>query len=69
MKKALFAIAIAALSVVVHERDSRACGGCFVPPGPNTQVTAHRMAFAVSPRRTILWDQIQYAGEPEESFF
>lgn len=44
--------------------DARACGGCFGPPGPPTQVTAHRMAFAVSTHRTILWDQIEYAGAP-----
>jgi hypothetical protein len=29
-------------------------------------VTAHRMAFAFSPTRTVLWDQIQYAGDPKE---
>ena len=44
--------------------DARACGGCFVPPGPSTQVSAHRMAFTASPTRTILWDQIQYQGAP-----
>ena len=27
-------------------------------------VTGHRMAFAVSPTRTVLWDQIQYSGSP-----
>ncbi|MEO7094416.1 MAG: DUF2330 domain-containing protein, partial [Polyangiales bacterium] len=43
---------------------AEACGGCFVPPGPSTQVSAHRMAFAVSNTRTILWDQIQYSGAP-----
>jgi hypothetical protein len=67
IRKALFAsLAIAWLAVVVTERDARACGGCFVPEGPSTQVTAHRMAFAISPRRTILWDQIQYTGSPSE---
>ena len=68
-RKALFAslaIAVAAVTAVAAERDARACGGCFVPPGPSTQVTAHRMAFAISPRRTILWDQIQYTGSPSE---
>jgi hypothetical protein len=59
---------MAALALIgaVSERDAQACGGCFVPPGPNTQVTAHRMAFAVSAKRTILWDQIQYVGAPSE---
>lgn len=53
-------------AVAAAPRDANACGGCFVPPGPNTQVTAHRMAFAVSAKRTILWDQIQYVGAPSE---
>lgn len=61
----LLSLALGA-TVAITERDARACGGCFVPPGPSTQVTAHRMAFAVSTRRTILWDQIQYTGSPEE---
>lgn len=67
LRKTLFAsLAVVALAGVAAERDARACGGCFVPPGPSTQVTAHRMAFAISPRRTILWDQIQYTGSPDE---
>src|SRR5215831_12691698 len=41
-----------------------ACGGCFHEPGIPTQVSAHRMAFAVTPTRTILWDQIVYSGAP-----
>ncbi|MEJ7733848.1 MAG: DUF2330 domain-containing protein [Polyangiaceae bacterium] len=45
--------------------DARACGGCFVPPSENTVVTGHRMALAVSPVQTVLWDQIQYSGDPE----
>src|SRR5260221_9850158 len=44
--------------------NANACGGCFAPPGPSTQVSAHRMALAISPKRTILWDQIQYVGNP-----
>jgi len=31
-----------------------------------TVVTAHRMAFATSGTRTVLWDQIRYAGAPTE---
>jgi hypothetical protein len=31
-----------------------------------TVVTAHRMAFAFSTARTVLWDQIQYAGAPRD---
>ncbi len=62
----LASVASFALTGAAAERDAAACGGCFVPPGPNTQVTAHRMAFAVSTKRTILWDQIQYVGAPSE---
>lgn len=52
--------------------DAHACGGCFHGPTPIDQpdqatvVTGHRMAVSVSMDRTILWDQIQYAGKPEE---
>jgi len=55
---------IGALASFAGERSAAACGGCFAPPGPSTQVTAHRMAFALSSKRTILWDQIQYVGNP-----
>jgi hypothetical protein len=63
----LLGMGIAAATVsVAHEKAAKACGGCFIPPGPSTQVSAHRMAFAISTKRTILWDQIQYSGAPTE---
>jgi hypothetical protein len=66
MRHALIVSALlAAGSLLVTER-ADACGGCFAPPGPSTQVTAHRMAFAVSAKRTVLWDQIQYVGAPTD---
>lgn len=45
-----------------------ACGGCFHPPSPTAiqVVTDHRMVFAISDTRTILWDQFAYAGRAEE---
>ncbi len=51
--------------------DAHACGGCFtqttaVGGSESTIVTAHRMALSVSTERTVLWDQIQYQGAPEE---
>ncbi len=70
----LFA-ACAALSAsslaMLTTTDARACGGCFTQtstPGgsESTIVTAHRMALSVSTERTVLWDQIQYQGAPEE---
>lgn len=45
--------------------DARACGGCVIPPETNTIVNAHRMALAISPTQTVLWDQIQYKGDPK----
>ena len=61
----LLGVGLVAATSLLSERSAEACGGCFGPPGPGTQVTAHRMAFAVTPKRTILWDQIQYVGSPE----
>src|SRR5262249_1605076 len=29
-------------------------------------VTAHRMALAISATQTVLWDQVQYAGSPQD---
>lgn len=50
--------------------DAHACGGCFHqenPPGPEVSVvTGHRMAFAISPQQTVLWDQVEYTGSPQE---
>ena len=44
-----------------------ACGGCFHgPEAVAGVVTAHRMAFAVSSERTVLWDQITYSGAPQD---
>lgn len=44
-----------------------ACGGCFAPPSLEvSEVTGHRMAFSISEARTVLWDQFEYSGEPEE---
>ncbi len=61
----LLAAGLASLAATsAFESSAHACGGCFGPPGPPTQVSAHRMAFAVSAKRTILWDQIQYVGDP-----
>lgn len=63
---ALTGLSFMLVAGVAAERDAKACGGCFAPPGPSTQVTAHRMAFAVSAKRTVLWDQIQYVGAPTD---
>ena len=67
--RAISCIAAGALALVptlLASNDARACGGCFHVPSDvqSTVVTGHRMAFAVSPTHTVLWDQIQYAGNP-----
>src|SRR5262245_21387074 len=67
-----FVAPLAALSlaaVLGSTSDARACGGCFHQPiitqGGATVVTGHRMAFSTSPTQSVLWDQIQYAGDPK----
>jgi len=58
--------AAALTAALVMSNDAHACGGCFHeanPPQPETTVvTGHRMAFSISPARTVLWDQIKYSG-------
>ncbi|MCS6798237.1 MAG: DUF2330 domain-containing protein [Myxococcota bacterium] len=58
-------ISLAAAAAISPTR-ARACGGCFVQTEEVTVVTAHRMAVAISPTQTTLWDQIQYAGNPSD---
>jgi hypothetical protein len=61
------ALALAAASVpLLAVSDAEACGACFAPVGASSQVTSHRMAFALSTARTVLWDQVQYTGNPSE---
>src|SRR5687767_4769700 len=60
------AYALATASVLLAASPASACGGCFAPTGPVTVVTAHRMALSISETETTLWDQIQYAGAPED---
>ena len=58
------------LLVLAQSKEAHACGGCFHPPSDSvtmsTVVTGHRMAFATSGTRTVLWDQIRYSGNPTE---
>lgn len=62
--------ALTSLTALTTSFDSQACGGCFIPPvqgnDGGTIVTSHRMALSVSGDQTILWDQIQYTGNPAE---
>lgn len=67
MKSRFLALALLAplAGTLALSSDARACGGCVVPPESNTIVNAHRMALSISPKQTVLWDQIQYKGDPE----
>ncbi len=60
----LFALGVTAL--IAPPREAQACGGCFVQQQDATVVTGHRMVLSVSPAQSVLWDQIKYAGDPEE---
>jgi hypothetical protein len=56
----------------VMPSDAEACGGCFVAnestsgQSENTIVTGHRMAISISKTQSVLWDQIEYDGDPAE---
>jgi hypothetical protein len=70
-RSTLHAMLVACTAVVLgslQASDAQACGGCFHPENnpEATVVTGHRMAFAVSPTQTVLWDQIKYSGNPAE---
>jgi hypothetical protein len=47
-------------------RPATACGGCFSPTDTVTAVNSHRMAIALTPDKTMLWDQIRYSGDPAD---
>ncbi|MDI1445385.1 DUF2330 domain-containing protein [Polyangium sp. 6x1] len=58
-------LAATLLAALTTTDEAAACGGCFAPPSQSTVVSAHRMALSISPKQTVLWDQIQYDGDPE----
>ena len=51
--------------MLLNPTEADACGGCFVPPEENTQVTGHRMIMSISMAQSTLYDQIEYTGSPE----
>ncbi len=59
------ALIAASSSLFGMTHDADACGACIPPPSENTVVTGHRMALSISPKQTVLWDQIEYSGAPE----
>jgi hypothetical protein len=63
---AYFTATAALASAFLVTTPADACGGCFVPATESTVVTGHRMALSVSRTQAVLWDQIQYAGDPAD---
>jgi MYXO-CTERM domain-containing protein len=64
--KALLLTASLSAAAAASGRDASACGGCFIQQNENTQVSGHRMILSISQNSTSLWDQITYAGDPQE---
>lgn len=65
--RAGLALAAMGLSLSSLPGDAQACGACMVPSeSAETVVSGHRMALSVSPAQTVLWDQLQYTGDPAE---
>lgn len=55
------------VAAALASAEAWACGGCFtLQQNESTVVTGHRMAMAISPTQSVLWDQIQYSGNPAE---
>lgn len=70
-KLSVFGLALGLVSLsaaALAPREASACGGCFQPTmqARPTQVTGHRMILSVSQAQTTLYDQIEYAGAPDE---
>ena len=57
---------LAGLAGLAAPQPAAACGGCFAPTGSPTVVTRHQMAVSLTMEQTTLWDQIEYAGDPED---
>jgi hypothetical protein len=73
MKSKLLALGLSGLFslVVFSPADAHACGGCFhgepaTPSQSPSVVTDHRMVLSLTATMTTLWDQVEYAGDPEE---
>jgi MYXO-CTERM domain-containing protein len=65
VRSLLLALPLVGLALTAVPTEAHACGGCFVPPEENTQVTGHRMIYSLSMTQTTLYDQIEYVGAPE----
>ncbi|MEW5854755.1 MAG: DUF2330 domain-containing protein [Myxococcota bacterium] len=58
---------VCGVSAMLLPQRALACGGCFIPISEEgTVVTGHRMAISISPSQSVLWDQIEYDGNPAD---
>lgn len=66
MKTRFLALALLApmAGILTWSHETRACAGFVAPAESNAVVNAHRIALSISPTQTVLWDQIQYKGDP-----
>lgn len=69
MRRAVLATTFLLLPLVAAEGHAHACGGAFFVDPTTVHVTAHRMAISITADRTILWDQIEYQGDPKDFAF
>ena len=63
------AIPLATLALTLAPPPARACGGGMFTPATETETTTmsgHRVAISISTEQTVLWDQIQYQGDPKD---
>ena len=68
MKRLGIAIGLCA-SLALSADVADACGGCFHAEDQVDQtslVTSHVMALSISSSQTVLWDQVQFTGSPED---
>ncbi len=71
MRRLLSVAAALLLSIGwLRARTAEACGACFSPPPSASMiaqiVTGHRMVMSIDTNESVLWDQFQYAGNPQE---
>jgi hypothetical protein len=62
--------AVGLVALAATHRDAHACGGGVFriasAESESMVVGGHQVAIALSPGRTVLWDQIAYSGAPED---
>lgn len=63
--KTVSGLVVFSLGMLARTTEASACGGCFVPPEENSQVTGHRMIMSIGATQSTLYDQIEYSGAPE----